>query len=135
MMRGLYLTTTALFWLLVLAVGLAPHGQTDVPTAVTVQASATPAAASQATASPRVFGLAELARHHTANDCWMAIGGQVYDFTPYVDRHPADLAVIEAWCGKEATEAYQTKGKARPHSSRANAMLPEYLLGPLDTSR
>lgn len=121
MMRQLYLLSTLAFWLAVLAFGLAPlwwAGDT---------------AAQAVSAPPRALTLAEVARHKTAADCWMAIGGQVYDFTPYVAQHPAEPSVILAWCGKEATEAYRTKTKGRPHSPYADGLLPKYLIGPVAT--
>jgi cytochrome b involved in lipid metabolism len=80
---------------------------------------------------PRTISLQELARHNTASDCWMAIDGSVYDFTRYVPMHPAPPQVLTDWCGKEATEAFNTKGYGRPHSPAAHKMLPQYLVGRL----
>ena len=79
----------------------------------------------------RVISARELASHKTAGDCWMAIEGKVYNFTSYIPNHPAPPSVITEWCGKEATEAFNTKGYGRPHSPSAKAMLPEYLVGNL----
>ncbi len=79
----------------------------------------------------RPVSLAELARHRSAADCWMAIEGNVYDFTSYVATHPTAPEVIIQWCGKEATEAFNTKGYGRPHSAAASAILPRYLVGKL----
>ncbi len=73
----------------------------------------------------------ELARHASEDDCWMAIDGVVYDVTDYIPRHPTPLAVMTPWCGEDASEAYRTKGYGRPHSPAADAMLPEYRVGPL----
>ena len=73
----------------------------------------------------------ELARHATPEDCWMAIDGVVYDFTDYLPRHPAPPVVMTTWCGREATEAYDTKGYGRPHSPAADALLPAYRVGRL----
>jgi cytochrome b involved in lipid metabolism len=81
---------------------------------------------------PRVIPLLELARHNTAADCWMAIEGGVYDFSKYIPMHPAPPKVLTDWCGKEATEAFNTKGYGRPHSPAAHAMLPQYLVGQLE---
>lgn len=93
----------------------------------------TPAAAAPApAAAPRpALTLAEVARHAAAEDCWMAIDGQVYDFTAYLPQHPTRLAVIAASCGTDATEAYRTKNAGRPHSAYADGLLGEYRLGPL----
>ncbi len=75
--------------------------------------------------------LEELARHASEADCWMAIDGVVYDVTDYIPRHPTSPAVMTPWCGKDASDAYRTKGYGRPHSPAADAMLPEYRVGPL----
>lgn len=71
----------------------------------------------------------ELAEHDSAEDCWMAIRGMVYDLTGYIPAHPTPPAVMVQWCGKEATEAYQTKGYGRPHSTMADAALGRYQVG------
>lgn len=82
-----------------------------------------------ASAAERRVGLDELARHSSARDCWMAIGGQAYDLTSYLPRHPAPPSVMTRWCGKDATEAFATKGRGRPHSAAARAMLPSFRIG------
>jgi cytochrome b involved in lipid metabolism len=79
----------------------------------------------------RVISHQELARHNTADDCWMAIEGNVYDFTSYIPLHPTPPQIMTDWCGKEATEPFNTKGYGRPHSPAAVAMLPKYLVGKL----
>lgn len=75
--------------------------------------------------------LAELAKHASEDDCWMAIEGKVYDLTEYIPRHPTPPAVVTAWCGKEATTGMRTKGYGRDHSPAAWAELEEYLVGSL----
>jgi len=83
----------------------------------------------------RVLSLAEVARHASPDDCWMAIDSQVYDLSSYLPDHPADPAVILAWCGREASEAYRTKQKGRPHSVRADHLLDTYRIGALEAPR
>jgi hypothetical protein len=85
-----------------------------------------------AAGEPRRVSLAELARHSTAEDCWMAVEGKVYDATEYAPRHPAPPRVLLDWCGREATEAFRTKGVGRPHSRAAWAMLARMEVGLLD---
>lgn len=82
----------------------------------------------------RVISTAELARHASADDCWMAIDGVVYDFTAYIPEHPTPPVVMTNWCGREATEPYRTKGYGRPHSPAADALLPQYRVGVLEGS-
>lgn len=82
-------------------------------------------------ATDAVIGAAELARHSSKKDCWMAIAGSVYALSDYIPRHPAPEKTMTDWCGKDATEAFNTKGRGRPHSPAARASLPEYRIGTL----
>lgn len=85
----------------------------------------------RAAGKARLVTSQELTRHNSQKDCWMAIDGKVYDLTGYVPKHPAPPSVILQWCGKDATEAFDTKGYGRPHSPAAKAMLGEYVIGEL----
>jgi cytochrome b involved in lipid metabolism len=82
----------------------------------------------EATVLPRIKA-DELAQHNSADDCWMAIRGKVYDFTAYIPDHPTPAHVMTDWCGKEATEAYETKGYGAPHSDFADELMEPYLIG------
>lgn len=73
----------------------------------------------------------ELARHGSAGDCWLAVDGGVYDVSAYVPSHPAPPRVLTDWCGKEATEAFLTKGVGRPHGEEARALLETFRVGSL----
>lgn len=97
-------------------------------------AGASSPSAGTGAAAGRVVSTAELARHDSADDCWMAIDGVVYDFTTYIPEHPTPPEVMTNWCGKEATEPYRTKGYGRPHSPAADALLPQYRVGVLEGS-
>ncbi|MDX5434362.1 MAG: cytochrome b5 domain-containing protein [Halomonas sp.] len=78
--------------------------------------------------------LDELAEHDSAESCWKAIHGRVYDITRYVPDHPTDEAVILEWCGKEASEGWDNKRPGVPHSPRAQDRLERYLIGRLERS-
>lgn len=117
-MRPLYLASTALFWLLVTALWAASLW---LP----------PAGLSLTGAGEKTYTPTELAGHATADDCWMAIRGDVYDVTAYLPEHPSRPAVVLPWCGKEATEAYNTKTKGRPHAPYADELLAGYRIGKL----
>jgi cytochrome b involved in lipid metabolism len=118
MMRRLFIGSTAAFWTIAgslwLAAISAPDTQVQSP-------------------SPAIKGysLKDVASHNTAGDCWMAIHGKVYDITTYLPEHPSRPEVIERWCGKEASEAYATKTRGRPHSQEADRQLESYLIGRL----
>jgi len=118
MMRTLYFSITLVFWLTVLSLRVA---------AIWFPA----AEQSAATAAEKIISPVELARHARASDCWMAIRGNVYDLTSYLPNHPSPPNIVLPWCGKEATEAYNTKTKGRPHSPYADELLAKYRIGTL----
>lgn len=115
-MRRLYFSTTVMFWLLVTALWA---GSLWLP----------PAEESLATAAEKTYTKADLAQHATTENCWMAIRGSVYDLSAYLPEHPSRPELVLPWCGKEATAAYNTKSKGRPHSSYADELLDKYRIG------
>jgi cytochrome b involved in lipid metabolism len=118
-MRRFYLSVTLAFWLMV--------GAVWAGTIVSPVAAGAPAA--PAKLAEHVISAAELGRHATPGDCWMAIRGSVYDITSYLPDHPSRPEIIEPWCGKEATQAYATKTKGRPHSNAADELLRAHRIG------
>ena len=118
MMRWFYVVSTALFGLAVLA----------------FWASGRRALSPPPVAPPAEIGysLDDVARHSRADGCWMAIDGQVYDVSAYLPQHPTSPAVIEPSCGTDATTAFRTKNRGRPHSERASAILQQYRIGVLE---
>ena len=79
------------------------------------------------------FTLEEIADHGSADDCWLALDGNVYDVTGFIGSHPGGAALLEG-CGKDATELYETRpmGSGTPHSQNARNLLPTYLIGELE---
>jgi len=71
--------------------------------------------------------MAELAKHNSATDCWQLINGQIYDLSSYTSskNHPGGDTILQG-CGQDATAMYKAIGK---HNGKAQAMLPNYLLG------
>jgi cytochrome b involved in lipid metabolism len=85
---------------------------------------------------PAVSGtvtMEQVAQHNSVDDCWMIIDGNVYDLTKYFGQHPGGDATMSHYCGKDGTEAYETKDKpqARDHSPMADDLLLDYYLGEL----
>jgi cytochrome b involved in lipid metabolism len=118
MIRKLYFSATLAFWLAVASFRIA---------AVWFPA----AEESAAIAAEKIISPAELARHALPSDCWMAIRDAVYDLTSYLPNHPSPPDIVLPWCGKDATEAYNTKTKGRPHSPYADELLAKYRIGTL----
>lgn len=77
------------------------------------------------------YALEQVAEHDSLDNCWMAIEGNVYDFTDYIEHHPTDPSILEPWCGGEATEGMRTKGKGRNHSPRAWQAMEDFRIGRL----
>ncbi|MCX8194525.1 MAG: hypothetical protein N3G22_00230 [Candidatus Micrarchaeota archaeon] len=42
---------------------------------------------------------AQLSEHGSAEDCWVAYKGKVYDVTAYLSKHPGGAGTIAAFCG------------------------------------
>ena len=94
-----------------------------------------------AESSPKEFTLAEVAEHNTANDCWLAINGKVYDVTTFLQDHPGGEEIIienggarrANWlqsregvsAGREATDDFEDIG----HSQSARDLLPQSEVG------
>jgi cytochrome b involved in lipid metabolism len=118
MMSKFYIGSTAAFWTIVGGLWLAAIPEPD-----TLAQSLSPA--------KKGYSLDDVASHNTTGDCWMAIHGKVYDITTYLPDHPSRPEVIERWCGKEASNAYDTKIKGRRHSQEADRQLETYFIGEL----
>ena len=45
----------------------------------------------------------ELGEHATAESCWVSLYGKVYDFTDFLEDHPAGAQAILDYGGKDGT--------------------------------
>lgn len=72
----------------------------------------------------------EVAKHSQQSDCWMIIEGHIYNISSYFGSHPGGDAVLEKYCGQDASVAFNTKEKnpSSPHSAEARALLQQYLV-------
>jgi len=118
MTRKLFIYSTLVFWIVV--TGLAMTSLFRMPEK--------PGAAET---GEKIITPAELAAHATPENCWMAIRGAVHDVSAYLPEHPSRPDIVLPWCGKESTEAYETKMKGRPHSPYADELLANYRIGTL----
>ena len=49
---------------------------------------------------------AELARHASAADCWVALYGEVYDLTDFAEDHPAGAEAVTRFAGTDGTRGF-----------------------------
>ena len=73
----------------------------------------------------------ELAEHSSRKSCWVALYGQVYDVTEFLNSHPGGVKSILRWAGKDATEEYDP---IHPAGAIKRYLPQECHLGPLDLS-
>lgn len=78
----------------------------------------------------KVYKLEDVSRHNTHQDCWIVIGGKVYDVTKFLEDHPGGDEVLISATGKDATDDFEDVG----HSDSARAMMDEYYVGDIDPS-
>jgi hypothetical protein len=57
---------------------------------------------------PRRITSAELAKHCTRGDAWMAINGRVFDVTEYMEFHPGGVPELLRGAGKDATALFNS---------------------------
>lgn len=62
------------------------------------------------------YTLAQVATHNSAQSCWTAINGGVYDVTAWVSQHPGGAQAILSLCGTDGSSAFngQHGGERRP---------------------
>ncbi|KAL8129276.1 hypothetical protein V2J09_018431 [Rumex salicifolius] len=82
------------------------------------------------TSKAKIYTLADVAPHNDAKDCWLIIGGKVYDVTKFLEDHPGGPDVLLSVTGKDATGDFEDIG----HSSSAKAMMDEMYVGDIDMS-
>jgi len=77
------------------------------------------------------FSVNEVVKHNSKDDCWLIIERKVYDVTSFVEKHPGGKIMLN-YCGKEATEAFNTKGgRGFPHKPVARDILSDFYIGDL----
>ena len=72
------------------------------------------------------YTLSEVAKHATGDNCWMAIGGNVYDVSAFTDKHPKGTKYLKG-CGNEATTLFN---KIKKHEKIAD-LLATFKIGVL----
>ncbi|MCX6730630.1 MAG: cytochrome b5-like heme/steroid binding domain-containing protein [Candidatus Roizmanbacteria bacterium] len=81
------------------------------------------------TQAPQKNLFTELSSHNTKSNCWLGVGGHIYDVTTYFGSHPGGDGPIQKYCGTDATIAFQSKdGIGANHSATAYDLLAQYLI-------
>lgn len=76
------------------------------------------------------YTLADIAKHSTKTDCWMAIEGKVYNVTSFIPNHPGGKAILNG-CGKDATTLFDQRPTKNlgPHPEEAREILAKFYIG------
>ncbi len=92
----------------------------------TADASTSPTPTPTPTTTQRRYSAKDLATNNSANSCWSAIDGKVYDLTQWISLHPGGPSAIKFLCGVDGSKAFasQHRGQSNPTSR-----LAQYLLG------
>lgn len=116
----------ALFLLLVYYLGLVERSR--ITPRVPSPAGSPSVSAITPTAVPDNW--AQLSRHNTPDDCWIAVEGHIYDITRFFGSHPGGDRDLASSCGKDATLGFQSKDRnpAMDHSASARALLKDFLI-------
>lgn len=48
-----------------------------------------------------------LMEHRSCESAWVALGGRVYNITPYLEYHPGGVGILMKHAGTDATKAFQ----------------------------
>jgi hypothetical protein len=107
---------------------LVGHSGATAVWAGTGATTATPAASATASAQGS-YTLDQVKQHNSAESCWAAIDGGVYDLTTWVGQHPGGSDKILGICGTDATAAFEAQhsGDQRPASQ-----LTQFYIGDLN---
>ena len=65
------------------------------------------------------YTTAEVAKHNTPADCWVIVGGEVYDVTKWVPKHPGG-SLIYLRAGLECTPLFEAYHPERARYSELN---------------
>lgn len=108
---------------------LQKQNKEDAPQTTTSPATTT--SPSQTTAES--YTSEQVAAHNSTSNCWLIINNNVYDVSSFLGDHPGGASTIIPYCGKEATQAFDTqdRGSRGGHSNNAASMLADYQIGTL----
>jgi cytochrome b involved in lipid metabolism len=75
----------------------------------------------------RLYDVSDIVLHNSAaTGYWLVLDGQVYDLTPYLNRHPGGAHVLRSYAGLDATKAFHRIHGCQPAMAK---VLKSYHLG------
>ena len=104
---------------------ISPQPTPVLPSKPTLVSSPKPTSAPTSTPSNSGIAFSTVKQHNKSSDCWMVIGGKVYNVTSYVNSHPGGDAIVQG-CGQDATQMF-----ANEHSKKTYSLLSRYYVGDL----
>ena len=131
-MKSIYLIGIGIFWTVVVVLGVSglvsyEQGKQYQAREGTTQVLNDQVVADAVARGATVWDEALVAQHAATDDCWIIVNGGIYNVTEYVPFHPGGEQNILDYCGKEATQAFATKGGlGDDHSQNAYALLENY---------
>lgn len=77
---------------------------------------------------PTTYTMADVEANATAESCYTAVDGKVYDLTAWIDQHPGGARGILRMCGIDGTTAFMEHHGGDP---QAIAQIENYYIGEL----
>ena len=75
-----------------------------------------------------IYDWTEIMKHDNDKDCWVVLNDYVLDVTKFLGSHPGGSRPIRDLAGFDITADYLARG----HSSRAEGLWPQLVIGLLD---
>ncbi|PIZ96617.1 MAG: hypothetical protein COX80_00875 [Candidatus Magasanikbacteria bacterium CG_4_10_14_0_2_um_filter_33_14] len=90
---------------------------TKTDSQTTTPAPTTPTATTPTTSTVKSYTMAEVKAGNSAQKCWTAVSGKVYDLTSALVLHPGGKAAMMKLCGIDGTSAFNNQ-----HGGQSNPM-------------
>jgi cytochrome b involved in lipid metabolism len=107
---------------------LGPLGGAAAQPAPATSAAAAASSAAAGSAAPGTYTIADVQAHGTPKDCWSVVDTNVYDLTSWIPQHPGGAGVIEAMCGVDGTDMYNSQHGG---SAEIGSILAAFQIGTL----
>lgn len=73
----------------------------------------------------------EVAQHNTEQSAWVYIGNQVYDITPWLERHPGGKDILLLTAGRDISDLFVTY---HPFTNKAAEVISKFHIGEVSTT-